>query len=153
MTAEPRVLILQSRFYTEIADNLLDGATGALEGAGATFQTVDVPGALELPAALSMAVGHGAGEQNRSRYDGYVLLGCVIRGETSHYEVVVDQTTGGIMNLVVRHGLALGFGILTVENSDQAIVRSRVDKLDKGGEAARAALSLIRARRRLQADR
>ena len=153
MTAEPRVLILQSRYYTDVADNLLDGATGALEGAGATFETIDVPGALELPAALSMAVGEGAAQPARSRYDGYVVLGCVIRGETSHYEVVVHETARGTMDLVVRYGLALGFGILTVENRDQAIVRSRVDKLDKGGEAAHAALALVKVRGRLRAAR
>ena len=153
MTAKPRVLIIEARYYTDVADNLLAGAIRALEGAAAVFETITVPGALELPAALSMALGEAAGQTTAGGFDGYVLLGCVIRGETSHYDVVVNQSARGTMDLVVRHRLALGFGILTVENKEQAIVRSRVDNLDKGGEAARAALMLIDTRRRLQAAR
>ena len=148
MTAKPSVLIIEARYYTEIADNLLAGAIRVLEGAGIDFETITVPGALELPAALSMAIG---GRPGADRFEGYVLLGCVIRGETSHYDVVVNQSARGTMDLVVKHGLALGFGILTVENQEQAIIRSRVDKLDKGGEAARAALTLIDLRQRFQA--
>ena len=138
----PRVLIIQARFYTEIADHLLAGACGALEAADARIETLDVPGALEIPAALAMA-------RDRDRpYDAYVLLGCVIRGETGHYDVVVNESARGTMDLVTRYGLAVGFGILTVEDREQADARARVDRLNKGGEAASAALTMHAIRQR-----
>jgi len=138
----PRVLIIQARFYTEIADNLLAGARGALEAANADVETLDVPGALEIPAALAMAL-----EADPS-YDAYVLLGCIIRGETSHYDVCVNESARGAMELVTRHRLAAGFGILTVENREQADARARVDRMNKGAEAASAALHMHMIRQR-----
>jgi 6,7-dimethyl-8-ribityllumazine synthase len=149
MSDAPRLLILESRYYAEVAANLLAGATGVLDRAGARYDTIMVPGALEIPGVLSIAVAAGV-EHPENRYDGYILLGCVIRGETSHYDVVVGESARGVMDLVVGHGLAVGFGILTVENREQALVRSRVDKLDKGGGAAAAALAVIEARRQLE---
>ncbi|MDP2619979.1 MAG: 6,7-dimethyl-8-ribityllumazine synthase [Hyphomicrobiales bacterium] len=139
----PRLLIIEARFYEVIADELARGAIAALEAAGAKFERVAVPGVLETPAALACAVEAG-------RHDGYVMLGCVIRGETGHYDIVAVQSARAIMDLAVKHRLALGNGILTVENRDQAWVRARVSKGDKGGMAARAALAMIEVKAKLE---
>ena len=129
----PHILIVEARFYTALADALLDGATTALIAAGASFDVVTVPGALEIPAAVSLAA---------EQYDGFVALGCVIRGETYHFEVVASESARGLMALTID-GLAIGNGILTVENEAQAWARAnRADK-DKGGEAAKAALAML----------
>ena len=137
----PHLLIIEARFYDDIADELLRGAVGALERAGATYERVTVPGALEIPAALAMALE--AVEQGRADYDGYVALGCVIRGETTHYETVADESARGLMDLAIDEALAVGNGILTVENEEQAWARARVDDKNKGGAAAEAALRMI----------
>ena len=139
-------LIIDARFYTDIADELVRGATAELERCGATFERISVPGVLEIPAALSMAIELDEAE----RFDGFVLLGCVIRGETSHYDIVANESARALTDLAVDFGLALGNGILTVENGDQAWARAR-DK-DKGGAAARAALAMAALRRRLKVD-
>jgi 6,7-dimethyl-8-ribityllumazine synthase len=133
----PHILILEARFYEDIADELLKGAVAALERAGATHERVSVPGALELPAALAMAVAAPG-----RAYSGFVVLGCVIRGETSHYDIVANETARAVMALATEHRLALGFGVLTVENDEQAWARARVDGLDKGGAAADVALRM-----------
>jgi len=129
-----RVLIVEARFYPHISDALLEGAQQVLEGAGASFDCVTVPGALEIPGAIKLASGS---------YDGFVALGCVIRGETYHFEIVANESARGLMDLTVRDGLAIGNGILTVEDEDQALVRARAEKGGKGGDAARACLSLM----------
>lgn len=131
----PHILIVEARFYAEIADAQLAGALAALAAAGATYDRISVPGALEIPAAVSLA--HETG-----RYDGYVALGCVIRGETYHFEVVAGESARGLMALSLD-GVAIGNGILTVENEAQAWARARVSEKDKGGEAAKAALAMI----------
>jgi 6,7-dimethyl-8-ribityllumazine synthase len=136
----PHILIVEARFYDDLADELLRGATAAIAQAGATFERVTVPGALEIPAAVAMAL---AGPK---RFDAYVALGCVIRGETTHYDTVASESARALMDLAVAHRLALGNGILTVENDDQAWARARVSELDKGGAAARAALAMIAVR-------
>ena len=138
------LLIIEARFYNDISDELLRGAVGALERAGATYERVTVPGALEIPVALSIALE--AVEEGNADYDGYVALGCVIRGETTHYETVANESARGIMDLAMDEGLALGNGILTVENDEQAWARARLDGENKGGKAAEAALSLIALR-------
>lgn len=140
--AGDNMLIIESRFYEDIADELYKGASSALRQAGVRFCRVGVPGALELPLALAMAVDTGS-------YDGYVILGCVIRGETSHYDIVAGESVRAITNLAVEKKLALGNGILTVENYDQAWQRARVDGdgRNKGRGAALAALSLCVMRR------
>jgi 6,7-dimethyl-8-ribityllumazine synthase len=135
--SRPHLLIVEARFYDHIADALLAGATGALERAGATFEVVTVPGGLEVPAAVAMAVAGPV------RFDGFVALGCVIRGETTHYETVANESARALMELSVRHRLAIGNGILTVENEAQALRRARPEELDKGGGAAEAALAMI----------
>lgn len=142
-----RILIVEARFYDDLADALLAGATAALQAEGAEFDKITVPGALEIPGAIAMAnaSGHAAGRA----YDGYVALGCVIRGETAHFDVVANESARGLMDLSVQQRLAIGNGILTVENEDQAWERARADRLDKGGGAAKAAIAMTRLRRQL----
>ncbi len=144
--AGPHLLIIEARFYEEISDELLKGAVAALELAGATHERVAVPGALEIPAALAIAVDAMA--QGKAHYDGFVLLGCVIRGETSHFDIVAGESARAYMDLAVAHRLAVGNGILTVENDNQAWARARVAEQNKGGAAAEAALSMIALRRK-----
>ena len=134
---QSHLLIVEARFYNDISDELLAGATAAIERAGATFERVTVPGALEIPAAVAMAVA------SAKKFDGYVALGCVIRGETTHYETVANESARALMDLAVTHRLAVGNGILTVENDEQAWARARVSEMNKGGAAAEAALAMI----------
>jgi 6,7-dimethyl-8-ribityllumazine synthase len=135
--ADPHVLIVEARFYDDISDALLSGAKAALASAGATFDVVTVPGALEIPGAVAMAL------KGRTRYDGFVALGCVIRGETTHYDTVANESARGLMDISVAFAMPVGNGILTVENEEQAWARARVTEGDKGGFAARAALTMI----------
>jgi len=143
----PHLLIIDARFYDDLADELVKGAVAALERAGATYDRVSVPGAFEVPAAVSMALE--AADNGGAAYHGYVLLGCVIRGETSHYDIVAGESGRAIMDLAVAEGIAIGYGILTVENDEQAWVRARVGEGNKGGAAADAALAMIALRARL----
>jgi 6,7-dimethyl-8-ribityllumazine synthase len=145
------ILIVEARFYAHIADMLLDGAKAALEAAGAQVETITVPGALEIPSAIAFAAkaGEGAGKS----YDGFVALGCVIRGETYHFEIVSGESARGLMELGIHNNLCIGNGILTVENEAQALVRAPRDGQDKGGDAARACLALIELRQKLGAHR
>ncbi len=143
----PHLLIIEARFYDDIADELLRGAVGALERAGATYERVSVPGALEIPAAIAMALE--AVEEGTVEYDGYVALGCVIRGETHHFDIVANKSARGLMDLAMEEAIAVGNGILTVENDEQAWARARVDGgSNKGGAAAEAALRMIALRAR-----
>jgi 6,7-dimethyl-8-ribityllumazine synthase len=139
-----KVLIVEARFYERINDMLLAGARRALTEAGAEVAHVVVPGALEVPAAIAMA--HRAGG-----FDAYVALGCVIRGETTHYELVAGESCRGIMDLGVRECALIGNGILTVESEAQAIARADPAHGDKGGDAALAALALLDLAARLRA--
>ena len=144
---KPHILIVEARFYEEISDELAKGAVAALEGAGVTYDRLAVPGAFEIPAAIRMAIRAMHFHPHRRRYDGYVALGCVIRGETTHYDYVCQESARGLQDLALEFTLALGYGILTVENEDQAWERARVDRKDKGGDAARACLAMIEAKR------
>lgn len=128
-------LIVEARFYEDIGDALANGAVAALEAAGASYERLEVPGALEIPGAIAMAAASGRG------YAGYVALGCVIRGETSHYDTVCNESARGIMELTLEH-LAVGNGIITVEDAEQAWARADSSRKDKGGDAARAALRM-----------
>jgi 6,7-dimethyl-8-ribityllumazine synthase len=143
----PHVLIVEARFYEDIADELAKGAIAALETAGATHDRLEVPGAFELPAAIRMNIKAMELVGGRKRYDGYVALGCVIRGETSHYDYVCGECARGLMDLTLQYSLAIGFGVLTVENRDQAWARAATDQLDKGGTVANAALRMIEVKR------
>jgi 6,7-dimethyl-8-ribityllumazine synthase len=138
----PHLLIVEARFYDAIADAQLEGAAAAITAAGSTYEVLTVPGALEIPAAIAFADASG-------KYDGYVALGCVIRGETYHFEVVAGESARAIMALTLD-GLAIGNGILTVENEAQAWARARRSEKDKGGEAAKAALAMIAMKDRFQ---
>jgi 6,7-dimethyl-8-ribityllumazine synthase len=151
MTETPNILIVEARFYAHISDALLDGATAALEKGGAHFERLAVPGALEIPPAIALAAR--GGEHGGKSFDGFIALGCVIRGETYHFEIVSNESARGIMDLGVNHGLIIGNGILTVETEHQAMERAAVDDGDKGGDAARACLALIHARSRFSVRR
>jgi 6,7-dimethyl-8-ribityllumazine synthase len=135
------MLIVESRFYDNISDELLGGATRVLDGAGARYDRVTVPGTLEIPAAI--AISMDAARRRRAPYDGVVALGCVIRGETHHFETVANESARALMDLSVKERLPIGNGILTVENEAQAHARARAEEGNKGGHAARAALMLV----------
>jgi 6,7-dimethyl-8-ribityllumazine synthase len=134
------ILIVEARFYEHLNDLLLEGARAAIAAAGHSHETVTVPGALEIPGAVALASESG-------RYDGYVAIGVVIRGETYHFEIVAGESARGLMALSMD-GLAIGNGILTVENEAQALTRARPAEKDKGGEAARAALAMLALKQR-----
>lgn len=135
-----RILIVEARFYAHLNDMLIAGARAAIEAAGHTHETVTVPGALEIPGAVALAAESG-------RYDGFVAIGVVIRGETYHFEIVAGESARALMALTLD-GLAVGNGILTVENEDQALVRADPGQKNKGGEAAKAALAMLALRDR-----
>lgn len=148
MPQEPaRILIVEARYYSDLSDALLTGAKRALEAAGAEYSVVSVPGALEIPAAIAIAEDQGRLPVN-VRYDGYVALGCVIRGETYHFEVVSNESARGLVDLGIGRQLCIGNGILTVEDEDQAMWRADPTRGDKGGLAAKACLSLIALKQR-----
>ena len=135
-----RFLIVEARFYAHLNDLMLQGTRAVLEEAGHTHETITVPGALEIPAAIALAAETG-------RYDGFVALGVVIRGETYHFEVVSNESARGLMALTLD-GLPIGNGILTVEDEAQALTRARPTEKDKGGEAAKAAVAMFELRQR-----
>ena len=133
-------LIVEARFYDDMADALLSGARAVFEAAGASFDVVTVPGALEIPAAIAMALD--AMDEGGTDYDGFVALGVIIRGETYHFDIVANESARGLMQLSISESLAIGNGIMTTENEEQAWERVRPDRLDKGGFAARAAVEM-----------
>jgi 6,7-dimethyl-8-ribityllumazine synthase len=130
-----RILIVEARFYDHLNDLLIEGARAAIEEAGHNHETITVPGALEVPGAIALAAETG-------RYDAFVALGVVIRGETYHFEIVAGESARGIMALALD-GIPVGNGILTVENEAQALTRARSTEKDKGGEAAKAAIAML----------
>jgi 6,7-dimethyl-8-ribityllumazine synthase len=147
MADASHIMIVEARYYAHISDELAKGAITALDAAGASYERFVVPGALEIPAAIRFAVEAQARGAREARFDGYLALGCVIRGETTHYDYVCGQSARGLQELAIAHNLAIGFGILTVENEAQAVARARVDKKNKGGEAANACLAMIELKR------
>src|SRR5690349_779075 len=149
---KPHILIVEARFYEDIAEELMKGAVAALSEAQVTHDRLPVPGAFEIPAAIRMAVRAMHFHPHRRRYDGYVALGCVIRGETTHYDHICEESARGLQDLAVRDGLAIGYGILTVENEAQALARASAEHRDKGGEAVRACLALVDLKRRLAGE-
>lgn len=140
-----RFAIVEARFYDSIGDHLLNGAKAALDAAGATYEVVSVPGALEIPAAVRMLTADGD-------FDGAVALGCVIRGETYHFEIVAGESSRGLMHVSMEDFLPVGNGILTVENEAQAIVRADPKQGDKGGDAVRAAIALYHIQQRMSRE-
>jgi len=145
--AGARALIVEARFYDDIQDALLEGALAELKTAGVGHDVITVPGALEIPAAIAIAVDAAAA--SGKPYDAVIALGCVIRGDTIHFEIVSMESSRALMDLAVQRKLPLGNGILTVNTEDQAWARARASELDKGGDAARAALAMLRIKRRL----
>jgi 6,7-dimethyl-8-ribityllumazine synthase len=148
-----RILIVEARFYSDLADELLKGAVDALTAYGADYEVVTVPGALEIPAAIAMAEEGGHRPSGAAPYDGYVALGAVIRGETYHFEIVSNESARGIMDLAIGKRLCIGNGVLTVEDEAQAWARARPSEGDKGGGAARAALTMIALKQQLLAGK
>jgi 6,7-dimethyl-8-ribityllumazine synthase len=146
MTRAPHLLLVEALFYEHIAADLRRGAERAVAASGATCETVSVPGAFEVPAAIAL------GAKTAERFDGFVALGCVIRGETTHYDHICAETARALQDLAVRDGLAIGFGILTCENEAQALVRASPEDRDQGGRAVRACLALVDLKRRFQAE-
>ena len=138
-----KILVIEARYYEAISEDLLQGALAKLQAAGAEVVKVNVPGALEIPHIISYAEKAGAG------YDGYVALGCVIRGETTHYDYVCGESARALMDLAVNQQLAIGNGIITVENKAQAVARSKVEQKNKGGFAANAVVKMVKIRAEL----
>ena len=142
-----RALIVEARFYDDIQDALLEGAVAELKAAGVSHEVITVPGSLEIPAAIAIALE--AGEKTGKPYDAAIALGCVIRGETIHFEIVSMETARGQMDLAVAKKFPIGNGIITVNTEEQAWARARASELNKGADAARAALAMLRIKRRL----
>jgi 6,7-dimethyl-8-ribityllumazine synthase len=143
MAKPARILVAVAPYYRHITDPMLQGVARVLEAEGARHEVVEVAGAFELPFAIATA--HDAGG-----FDGYIVLGCVIRGETSHYDLICSETARAVQNLATDGGLVIGFGLLTVENEAQALVRANPDGKDKGGEAARACMMNLALARRFE---
>ena len=146
---ETRILIVEARFYDDISDALLAGAKRALEQAKASFEVLTVPGSLEVPAAIAVAV-HAA-EKRGDPYDGAVALGCVIRGDTIHFEIVSQESARALMDYAVKERFPVGNGIITVDTESQAWARARMEEADKGGDAVRACLAMVTLKRRVAA--
>ena len=148
-----RILIVEARFYSDLADALLQGATDALEAYGAEYEVITVPGALEIPGAIALAEEGGHRPSGSTPWDGYVALGTVIRGETYHFEVVSNESARGLMDLTVGKRLCIGNGILTCEDEAQAWARAKASEGDKGGGAARAALTMVALKQQMLAGK
>jgi 6,7-dimethyl-8-ribityllumazine synthase len=146
-----RVLVVEGRYYDDIADLLLAGAKRAFEKVGVEFDLVTVPGALEIPQAIAITLD--AAQARHKPYDGVVALGCVIRGDTSHYDIVAGESARALMELAIAHLMPIGNGILTVDTEEQALARARPDEEDKGGWAVAAALAVVRLKRRFSVPR
>jgi 6,7-dimethyl-8-ribityllumazine synthase len=146
MIRAPHLLLVEAPYYAHLAALLREGAERAVVAAGATCEIVSVPGAFEIPPAIALAA------QAAGRFDGFVALGCVIRGETTHYDHICAETARSLQDLAIRDGLPIGYGILTVENEAQALVRAAPDGRDKGGEATRACLALVELKRRFRGN-
>jgi 6,7-dimethyl-8-ribityllumazine synthase len=145
--AGARALIVEARFYDDIQDAMLEGALAELKPAGVSHDIITVPGALEIPAAIAIAID--AAEKSGKPYDAAIALGCVIRGDTIHFEIVSIESSRALMDLAVARKFPLGNGIITVNTEEQAWARARASELNKGGDAARAALAMLRIKRRL----
>ena len=146
MVGKPHLLIVEARFYADIADALVEGAVEAIEAVGGTYDRIEVPGAFEIPAAIRFAADGAA--SGGIKYDGYVGLGCVIRGETSHYDYVCEESARGLQQLAIVDRLAIGYGVLTVENAQHAWARADKAQKNKGGDVANAALRMIESKKK-----
>ncbi|MBT6094423.1 MAG: 6,7-dimethyl-8-ribityllumazine synthase [Rhodospirillaceae bacterium] len=147
MPAKPCILIVEARYYGDIADGLAAGAINALEAADFDHERLEVPGVFEIPAAIRMAIRSMEFHSGSKSYAGFIALGCVIRGETSHYDYVCGESSRALMDLTTEYSVALGFGVLTCENSEQARVRADINAKNKGGEAAEACMHMMDVKR------
>ena len=147
MADAPHVLIVEARYYEDVADALVHGAVDEIEAVGGTHERAAVPGVIEISAAIRFAIKSMELVGMRRRIDAYVALGCVIRGETSHYDLICRESVRGLGEISTHYTLALGMGILTCDTLDQAMERAAVDKRNKGGEAARTALHMVGLKR------
>jgi len=148
--SSPHIMIVEARFYSELADEMASGAMAALDAAGATYERFSVPGAFEIPAAIRFAIAaNGPGEGGR-KFDGYVALGCVIRGETTHYDYVCQESARALQDLANNHLAPIGYGILTCENGDQAWERAGQNRGNKGAAAVEACLAMVALRHRFK---
>ena len=143
-------MIVESPYYEEINNNMIDSVLIELDNAEATYERFEVPGTFELPGAIRMALESDQLTSDRERFNGYIALGCVIRGETSHYDYVCEESARGLNDLVLRYAIALGYGVLTTENREQALARSLRAQHDRGGAAARACLAMIEIKRKFK---
>ncbi|MGH1403333.1 MAG: 6,7-dimethyl-8-ribityllumazine synthase [Alphaproteobacteria bacterium] len=142
------VMIVVSPYYQEISSHLLNGAKAALDEVRSTYEVVEVPGALEIPMALKLGQSRKeTRDSDHRKFDAYVALGCVIRGETSHYDIVCNESASGLMQLALEYNMPIGNGILTCDTKDQALVRADVSQKNKGADAACAALHLFDLKR------
>lgn len=132
-----KILIIQARFYEEIADSLTDAAKEVLEKEDVAYESIDVPGVFEIPSAVNMAIQTG-------KYDAYIALGCVIRGQTTHYDYVCEESARGLNDLALKYNAAIGYGIITAENREQAYVRADKKQKNVGGRAANAAIDMLK---------
>ena len=147
MMDNARVLIVEARFYEDIADELVRGAVAVLDDAGVTYERISVPGAFEIPAAIRFAIRSMEVHASSRGYSGFVALGCVIRGETDHYDHICRESARGLMDLTMTYSVAIGNGILTCENGEQAWARAKVDQKNKGAGAAQACLHMMELKR------
>jgi len=150
MAEKPCVLIVEARFYEDIADELAKGTIAELEKAGVAYERISVPGTFEIPAAIRFAMRSMETHASSTDYAGYIALGCVIRGETDHYDHICRESSRSLMDLSVEHGAALGFGVLTCENREQAWARAAVDQKNKGADAAAACLRMMELQRQFR---
>lgn len=147
MTEQPCVLIIEARFYEDIADEMARGAIAELDKAGIAFERISVPGTFEIPAAIRFALRSMEAHALSHNFAGFIALGCVIRGETDHYDHICRESSRALMDLSVNQGIALGFGVLTCENREQAWARAAVDQKNKGADAAQACLRMMELQR------
>ena len=143
MPHNAHIMLVVSKYYKEIAEQLLAGSIEELKKNGSTWEILEVPGAFEIPAAISMSINSNKELKSSNPIDGYVALGCVIRGETSHYDYVCGETARGLQAIAIEHSVPLGFGLLTVENKKQAEERAFVNRKNKGGEATSVCLKML----------
>ena len=149
MAGTPQIMIVEPRYYEEIAQHLLDSVLKELSDAGARYDRFEVPGAFEIPAAIGFALEASKLKTSVKDYDGFIGLGCVVRGQTTHYDYVCGESARGLQDLALKYSAAISYGILTVENRDQAVARAKRDGEDRGGHAARACLRMIDLKREL----
>ena len=147
MADAPHIMIVESRYYEEVAEELITSVLSELEEFGASYERFEVPGAVEIPTAIKFAIKSAELGSIKKGYDGFIALGCVIRGQTSHYDYVCGESARGLQDLALKYSLALGYGILTVENQEQALARARRAEQDRGGHAARACLRMLELKR------